>query len=396
MSLRKRSRLYYRLCVVSSLLLILGTAIVLSSSTGQAIEKTGNPFYYFQRHLIWLCIGGLAMWLVNRIGLHRIEKNRRFSMWIFLISLFLLPLPQFLGTLRWIVFGPFSFQPAELVKLTFVIFLADHLRRTKDYRRKIKPLFWPIFHFLFITVLLQFQKDLGTFVLIFLSLGLLLYLAGQPRRHLASLAFSGVVIFVLLIWLFPYRRDRFIHTFVNPNDTMGKGYQPFQSKVTLGTGGWLGRGIGAGLAKLFYLPEAHKDYVYAIVGEEMGLLGTSTVLFFFAVLTISGLELSLRARDDFQRFMAAGIGGLFGFQFLLHAGVVLCIIPAKGTTLPFFSVGGSSLLTNLMSLGILLAIGRDACFPSSLEDLQGTSLLQFDLQSRRFPPMRPRVPFLPR
>ncbi|HPP12402.1 MAG TPA: putative peptidoglycan glycosyltransferase FtsW [bacterium] len=383
--------------MASAVLLILGTTVVLSSSTGPAIEKTGNPLYYFQRHLLWLALGGLAMALFNRFGLRRLEKDKKILIFSFIGSLCLLPVPIFLGTLRWIIVGPFSFQPAELVKLTFILFLADYLRRHRYTRKQIRNLFWPVVSFLVITLLLQFQRDLGTFVIIFLSLGLLLFLAGQPRRHLAFMTGCGLVLLVILILLFPYRRERIVSAFLPGKDLMGKGYQPFQSKITLGSGGWLGRGMGAGLAKLLYLPEAHKDYVYAIVGEEMGLLGTSVVLFFFVVLTFSGLELALRARNDFQRFLAAGIGSLFGFQFLLHAGVVLCLIPAKGTTLPFFSVGGSSLLINLVSLGILLAIARDACFPSSLEDLQESSLLHYEAPARmvwrRYHPVRFRVPF---
>ncbi len=400
MSLRTRSRLYDRICMTSGILLILGTVVVLSSSTGSAIERTGNPLYYFQRHLLWLAIGGLAMVGVNKFGINRLERSSCFLRWIFIGSVLLLLVPVFAKTLRWVIIGPFSFQPAELVKLTFILFLSDYLRKNRHLSYKAKNLFWPVFSFLVVTGILQLQKDLGTFVIIFLLLGLLLLLSGQPKKHLIFLGSCGVVLFILLIFLFPYRLVRVVSVFSGAKDVMGKDYQPFQSKVTLGTGGLVGRGIGAGLAKLLYLPEAHKDYVYAVVGEEMGLVGTSMVLLFFVILTFSGLELALRARSDFQRFLAAGIGGLFGFQFLLHASVVLCIVPAKGTTLPFFSVGGSSLLVNLIGLGILLSIARQTCFPASLDDLQESSLLEYERARhftwRRYRPLRLRLPFFSR
>jgi cell division protein FtsW len=191
---------------------------------------------------------------------------------------------------------------------------------------------------------------------------LLMFLAGVRVKNIIIIILSGIVLFTGLILMFPYRRQR-IMTFLNPSaDPMGKGYQTQQSIIAMSSGGILGKGLGMGERKLKFLPEAHKDYIYAVVGEEAGFVGTVFVLFLFGFLVFSSFHLSKISNDYFIKFLSAGIGGLFGFQFLLHAGVVLNMVPSKGTTLPFFSVGGSSFLINILALGVLFNIARQVLF----------------------------------
>jgi cell division protein FtsW len=171
------------------------------------------------------------------------------------------------------------------------------------------------------------------------------------------------------VLLFPYRVDR-IRVFLNPSaDTQGKAYQPNESLKALGSGGLLGKGIGKSGQKLKFLPQAHTDYVYAIVGEETGLLGTGIVLALFGLLVFSGFEVASRAQTAFEQYLAVGLSGMLGIQYLLHAAVALRLVPPKGTTLPFFSVGGSSVLASMLAFGLLLEIARNVCRSDPMDDL---------------------------
>ncbi len=365
MSSRKRYGLYLRIWLPGAALIILGSVFVLSASSIYGITITGNPVYYFEKHLIWLALGGIGVYLLNKTKIRHLEK---YSFLLFVLSIIILPLPKFFGSLRWIRLGPLSFQPAELVKFTFIIYLADYLSKKKTEITNLKTLIVPILFLALITGILQMQKDIGTFVVIFFTFLLLIFLGGAKIKHIGIFTLTGILIFVGLILMFPYRIQR-IKTYLNPSaDIQGTGYQTLQSLIAIGSGGIKGKGLGSGDRKLKFLPEAHKDYIYAVVGEEMGFIGTSCVLALFALIVFSSLTISTLTSDNYIKFLTAGIGGLFGFQFLLHASVVLNIIPAKGTTLPFFSVGGSSFLINVLALGVLLNIARQVCFEESLDD----------------------------
>jgi cell division protein FtsW len=355
MFLKKRLNFYNRLQIISAIIITTGTLFLLSSSSVYGISRSGNPAFYFEKHILWLLLGLVGILLIMKLDTRQIEKH---SLPIFLVSLAILPLPKFFGDLRWIRLGPLSFQPAELVKFTFVLYLADYLKRKLPLIREKKTMWVPIGFLLLITGILQLQKDIGTFAVIFFTFMLLMFLAGVRIKNILLIILAGIVLFTGLILMFPYRRER-IMTYLNPAaDPMGKGYQTRQSLIAMSSGGILGKGLGAGERKLKFLPEAHKDYIYAVVGEETGFLGTVFVLSLFGFLVFSSFHLSNISNDYFIKFLSAGIGGLFGFQFLLHAGVVLNMVPSKGTTLPFFSVGGSSFLINILALGVLFNIAR--------------------------------------
>ena len=371
MLLKERSSLYLKILISGFMLILMGSVFVLSSSSIYGISRTGNPAYYFIKHLIWLMLGIIGVWLLNRTDIKCIERH---SFPIFLFSLLLLPLPRLFGELRWIRLGPLSFQPAELVKFTFIIYLADYFKRKQINIGNFKTLIIPLFFLLFITVILQTQKDIGTFVIIFFTFILITFLAGVRIKHLSLIVLSGIVLICLLVIMFPYRMQR-IKTYLNPTaDTQGSGYQTMQSLIAIGSGGIKGKGLGAGERKLKFLPEAHKDYVYAVVGEELGFVGTFFILYLFGTLVFSSFAIVDMTTDSYLKFLTAGIGGLFGFQFLLHACVVLNLVPAKGTTLPFFSVGGSSFLINILALGVLLNIAKKVCLEESVERTEIPSL----------------------
>lgn len=364
MLLKKWFSLYYRILLSGTILILLGSVFVLSSSSVYGISRTGNPAYYFMKHLIWLILGITGAYFINRVNIKTIE---RYSFYIFLFSLILLPMPKFFGELRWIRLGPLSFQPSELVKFTFIIYLADYLKRRQLEIKNFKTLVIPLLFLLTITGILQLQKDMGTFFIIFLTFLLMIFLAGVRLKHIGIFGFAGIILLAGLILMFPYRIQR-IKAYLNPTaDPQGVGYHTIQSLITIGSGGLVGKGLGSGEKKLKCLPEAHKDYIYAVVGEELGFIGTSFVLTLFAIIVFSCFTISGITSDNYIKFLTAGIGGLFGFQFLLHTCVVLKLVPAKGTTLPFFSVGGSSFLINILALGLLLNIARKVCTVEMVE-----------------------------
>ncbi|HOV21689.1 MAG TPA: putative peptidoglycan glycosyltransferase FtsW [bacterium] len=372
MFIRGKSAIYYRICISSAFLIVCGTVFLLSSSVSYGISEGGNPLLYLYERIIWIILSVFLLYVLKKIGIEKIEK---ISFLIFIFSLALLTIPVMLNLiyhkpeyLRWIKIGPLSFQPSELVKLTFIIFLANYLNMRDKMINNWKVLLFPVLFFLFIIIILQFQKDMGTVVIMGATFFFLLFLAGLKMKYITIFSILGVILIAGLILLFPYRIER-IKNFLNPtSDPKGGGYQIIQSRITLGSGGVFGKGLGRGEGKLSFLPVVNKDYIYAVVGEEKGFIGTSFILILFAILVFSSFEVSTLAKNNFDKYLSAGIGTLFGFQFLLHALVVISIIPSKGTTLPFFSKGGSSFVINFLTLGILIIIAKRVCIKGDLDD----------------------------
>lgn len=374
MLLRKQSKLYYNIYLSGLFLVVLGIVMVLSSSSGYAITENQNPLIYLSKHLLGLFLGGIVLAFFWRLGIERVKK---FITPLFIISVILLLIPVLTGNLRWIRIGFLSFQPSELVKLTFLLYLARYLSKIsqKGKIKNIKCLIIPVFSLSIITLLLQLQKDLGTFLIILFIFFVLFYIVGLPRRYLFSMGFAGIILFAILILIFPYRIERikvFVNSILNPESVYtAKGYyQIRQSKMALSSGGIFGKGVGIGKGKLRFLPEAHKDYVFAVIGEETGFVGCMIIMFLFGLLIFSALELVTRLKDIFEKLIVAGIGTLITLQFLMHVYVVLNLIPSKGTTLPFFSAGSSSLFVNLIALGILLHIAKKRCGSDIFEEVE--------------------------
>ena len=260
----------------------------------------------------------------------------------------------------WLHLGPLNIKPAELAKYAVAIYIAAYLTKKQDqitnFSRGLLP---PLIVLGLLSGLVLLEPDLGTVVVMGLVVVAMLFLAGARIKHLGLLALCALPTVAALILGSPYRRRRVIEYLYGAKDPTGSGYQIHQSFLAFGSGGPFGVGLGEGKQKLFFLPEAHTDFVLALVGEELGLMGTVTIVLLFGLFVIKGFQIARRARNPFGRHLAMGITLLVGMQALVNAGVVTGLLPTKGLTLPFVSYGGSSLMANLFGVGILLNISRD-------------------------------------
>jgi len=273
------------------------------------------------------------------------------------------------GARRWLHLGGMTLQPSELAKVVVVLVCAFQLSRRQD--RLADPwrgLVPPLLLVGQLAVLVALQRDFGGSAVLFAVFGLLAFAAGTPLRVLAGFAAGGVTLLLTYLVQEPYRLER-LRTFLDPEaDPLGAGFQLRQSLIAIGTGGIAGRshegllgtGLGTSLQKLFFLPEPHTDFAFAVLGEELGLLGTLTVLALFAIVIVRGLQVAARAGDPFGRLLAVGATAVLGLQALLNMMVVTGLLPTKGLALPFLSVGGSALVSACAAVGLLLSVSRHA------------------------------------
>ncbi|HEV8617473.1 MAG TPA: putative lipid II flippase FtsW [Methylomirabilota bacterium] len=348
---------------VAVVLLSAGVVMVYSASAIVAADRFHDPYFFLRKQIFWALLGAGAMWLALRVDYRKLEPLVLPALILAAVLLLLVLVPPFgqsiNGTRRWIRLGPVSFQPAELAKLTLVLYLAAFLARKReelgDLRRGLLP---PLLVAGALGGLVLLQPDLGNCVtLITLTFGLL-YIAGSPVRYLAWAVAPALPLMAMAIYLAPYRMRR-ITAFWDPwSDPRGSGFQIIQSWLALGNGGLFGQGIGASRQKLFYLPESHTDFIFAIIGEELGFVGAVTIVALFAVLIWRGLRIGLRAPDPFGAYLALGITVLIATQTLVNLGVVTGLLPTKGLPLPFISFGGSALLMTMLSTGVLLNISQ--------------------------------------
>jgi cell division protein FtsW len=346
-------------------LLSAGVVMVYSASAVVAADRFHDPYFFLKKQLFWALCGAGVLLVALRCDYRWLEKAVAPALivaGVLLVLVLVPPIGQAInGTRRWIRLGPVSFQPVELAKLALVVYLAAFLAKKRgelnDFRTGALP---PLLVGGFMAGLVLLQPDLGNcMTLIVLTFGLL-YLAGSPIKHLALVAAPALPLIVLAIWMAPYRMRR-ITAFVDPwADPRGSGFQIIQSWLALGNGGVLGQGIGASRQKLFYLPEAHTDFIFAVLGEELGFVGAVAIVAVFAVLVWRGLRVGLRAPDAFGAHLALGVTLLLATQTLVNLGVVTGLLPTKGLPLPFISFGGSALLMTMLATGILLNISQHA------------------------------------
>jgi cell division protein FtsW len=344
-------------------LLLIGVTMVLSTSYLYADERFADGTYFFRKQLIALGAGvaGLIVCSLMSGSAYRRLAYPLLGLTILVLVLVLIPGLGVLrgGARRWLMFAGFTFQPAELAKLALVIYLAHSMARKED---KIKTFAFGIFPHMIVTGvclgLLLLEPDFGTALILTMLLYSMLFIGGVRVSHLLA---TGLVALPALIYVMvtaPYRLRRLI-TFLDPwSDPQDTGFQVIQSLIAFGSGQFWGRGLGEGRQKLFYLPEAHTDFVFSVVGEEVGFVGAIAVLALFGVIVLRGLRLTSKIEEPFEQYLAFGVTVLLGLQALIHMGVVMGIMPAKGLVLPFISYGGSALVTNLMEAGILLSLSR--------------------------------------
>jgi len=262
------------------------------------------------------------------------------------------------GSRRWLDLGFFGFQPSEFVKLALVIFVCYSLSVKYKDDPRMKNLLWPSLVALFIASFLIFlEPDLGTVIVIWAAIFIVFYVGNVKIGHLIGIFFMSATVLTAYMFMEEYRRER-IFSFFDRGAETSANFQLNQSLIALGSGNITGLGLGNSIQKYFYLPEANTDFIFAILGEEFGLVGTLSVVFLFMLFTFFGIRVALRAKDYFGRTLAAGITGLIAFQTITNIGVVTGLLPVTGLTLPFLSFGGTSLLTTMVSVGILLNISR--------------------------------------
>jgi len=387
-----------RALLINLLLLIgLGTVVMTSASIAIAEKNNGSAYFYLNRQLIFLTIGAIAAYITYQF---------RLSVWQNLGPAILIPILVLLvavlvvgkeinGSTRWIGVGPLSIQISEITKISFILYMAGYLvRHGKDLAesRSYKPLFVPLFIIVIIDILLILEPDFGSVIMITATGLALLFLGGVKLHRLFFLLVVAVIAMIGLILAGGYRVARVI-AFLNPwEHAQDKGYQTVHSLMGIGDGGWLGVGLGGSVQKLFYLPEAHNDYVFAVLAEEFGFLGIVITLALFAWLVQRAFVIGFnadKAKLHYGAYVAYGIGFWIGFQVLFHIGVNLAILPPKGLTLPFISYGGSSLLSILIAMALLMRVHRDtqiALFGLSDKELQKQKQRKSNVEAGRRTP----------
>jgi len=360
---------------VTLALCLLGAVMIYSASAVTADQLYGRSYIFLLRQSAWLLLGLLGMFALMCTDYRRLREPAVVYPTIFLVLLMLVGaffLDKSHATHRWIKFGPVNIQPSELAKLAVVLYLAwflDLKRRgassmefcKKDFLHTILPAAGPI---LVCVVLILLQPDLGTAIDIVLVTAAILYVAGLSWKWLVTGAAAALPMLYLLITQVSYRQARLM-AFVDPgSDPQGAGFQLLQSLIAVGSGGFTGVGLMESKQKLFYLPEAHTDFIYAVICEELGFLGAVIVITLFAVYGWRGLRAAFSAPDGFGRLLALGITAMVLFQALINFAVVLGMVPTKGIPLPFVSYGGSSLLVMLLATGVLLNISQQAREPA--------------------------------
>lgn len=360
----KRVGMDHILLFVTITLALVGLVMVFSASAVVAGNRFHDSWYYLKRQLAWLAFGLVLLHVVSRVD-YIWWKRLAFPLLGLIIVLLVVVLIPSIGVAangarRWLRLGPISIQPAEMAKLIGVIYLAAYLAKKEDRLQHFSTGLLPSLLVIgALSGLVLLEPDLGTVVVLGLVTGGLLFIGGARLSHLSTLALAAVPISLALVLTSSYRRQRLM-AFLEPwRDASDTGFQITQSFLAFGSGGLFGVGLGEGKQKLFFLPEAHTDFVLALVGEELGFVGTGIIVVFFAVFVIRGFQISTRARMPFGRYLGIGITTLIGIQALINACVVTGLLPTKGLTLPFVSYGGSSLVISLTGVGILLNISRD-------------------------------------
>lgn len=338
--------------------------MVFSSSlvvTASSPEYGSDPYFFVRRQGINFAIGLLALWMARRIDLEKWRTFLSIPFLLFNMGLLVLVLlvgPEINGAHRWLIIGGFQFQPAELAKIAIVFYMADFLARRGEKVQYFSRLLPALVLFGVTLILIEREPDLGTAVVVAGVFIAMLFTSGGSMTHLLGFAGAGALVAVTAVATKPYRLRR-ITSFMNPEaDPLGDGYHAIQSLLAIGSGGFSGRGLGAGHQKFKYLPEAHTDYIFAILGEELGLLGTVSVVVLFLALLYKGFQIALNCRRPYLRLIAIGVSFQLTLQAFINIGVVTAMTPSKGIPLPFISYGGTSIIFSLFAIGLLMNVAE--------------------------------------
>jgi len=343
------------------LLVVLGLGTLLSASSVVGLREAGDGLYYFKRQVVWLVGGVVAMVVAAWIPL---RWWRRMSFPLFFGSVGLLAAVVFFGirangATRWLSVGPVAIQPSEIAKLTTVLFLATLVSRREHLMDRFWTFAWPLLCSVGVVgALVMLQPDLGTTLLVAVGCFAILMVSSVPLSFILGGCFAAASAAFALAYVEPYRWQRVTAFLDLERDPLGQSYQAVQSLVALGSGGWWGVGLGASRARWSFLPNAHTDFVFAILGEETGLAGSLSVIALFVAFTIAGLTIARRCTDRFGRLVAIGVTTWISAQALINIGGVTGVLPITGVPLPFVSFGGSALVVSLVAVGLLVSVAR--------------------------------------
>ena len=346
-----------------------GLVMVFSSSEVSGYIEYGNASYYFQRQILWLVLGAALGLLALGFDYHRLRSLAPVGAVIVVVLLVLVLVPHIgvvrNGARRWFGVGSVTFQPAEVAKIVAIVYLARWLEKSSERVRSFREGLVPFLLMLGLLVgLVLLEKDLGTSMILAVIAISMFLVAGARWKHLAGVLGVAVALLAVLIKLEPYRYSRML-SYLNPwSDALNTGFQGVQSVLALGSGGLFGVGLGNSIQKYQWLPEAHTDFIFAIIGEELGLIGTIAVLALFCFLAYRGYRAALRAPDTFGLLLATGITTWLIFQAFVNMAAVTLTLPTTGIPLPFISFGGSSLSVSLAAVGLLLNISAQGVKPA--------------------------------
>jgi cell division protein FtsW len=358
-----RSSTAVLLVATVAVLNVVGVVMVLSASSVASLTDYGSPWYFFFRQIMWTALGLVAFVFAVRFDYRRWRALVR-PLLIASVALLLVVLVPGVGiyvsgSRRWLGMGIFRFQPSEIAKLALLLYAADLVSRRggelHDWRRVVRPVLLVLG---LCALLVMKEPDLGSTMVLAIVVLAVLVAGGVKKRHLAVVFGLGITAVTFLALAEPYRRTRML-TFLDPfKDSSNAGYQISQSLIALGSGGLTGVGLGAGRAKWNFLPNAHTDFIFAIIGEELGLIGCLLVMGLFVAFAVLGARAALRAPDRFGALLAAGVTVWVVGQAVINIGAVVGLLPVTGIPLPFVSFGGSALITTMLATGILVNVAR--------------------------------------
>ncbi len=345
-------------------LVCVSVVMVYSASALVALERYQQPYLFVTKQVMWAMMGLAVLSIVMRID-YRTYRNETL-IWVFVggigallvAVLFAAPIN---GSRRWFSIGPLGIQPSELAKVVAIVFTAAILERRMHRVNELRYSLLPIAIVVGGLVgLILVEPDLGTAILVLAVVGLMVFVAGISYRYIVGAVLLALPTLYVLVWSAEYRRRRLL-AFLDPwADPLGDGFQVIQSMIAIGTGGVTGKGLMAGVQKLFYLPEPHTDFIFAVISEELGLIGATVIVACFCIIAWRGLRAATYAPDPFGAFLALGLTMMIVLQAFVNISVVMGLLPTKGITLPLVSNGGSSLLVNLLALGVLLNVAQHA------------------------------------
>lgn len=351
------------IAAVTSCLICLGLIMIYSSSGIYAAQELGDSLFFLKRHMIFLGVSLLIMLGVMSVDYRILQRWTKPALAVTVLLLVMVLIPAIgkssFGARRWLDLGPINFQPSELAKITVVLYVADFLSRKGNKITSLREGFIPLMlvMMLFCALIVR-QPDLGSTLLIATLIFAMMFVAGAKMTHLLMVGVTAIPLVAYLVISEPYRMRRIV-AFLNPwADSQGVGFQLTQSQIALGSGGIFGVGPGQSVQKLFYLPAAHTDFIFSIVGEELGLIGTLVVILLFGIFIWQAARIAKRVSDPFGYFICIGVIVLIGLQAVVNIGVSIGAFPTKGLPLPFISYGGSALIFNMIAVGLLLNVSR--------------------------------------